>query len=145
MSACRLAEMNKVLLSGRLTRDPEVRYSPAGIAVATLALAVNRHYSDATGAWRESTTFVTVSAFRRTAELAGERLQKGSAVLVEGMLHSRSWTGSDGRPHSVLEVRADRVQFLDARVPDAEGADADAGDATSPGAGEHTPGSDLPF
>jgi single-strand DNA-binding protein len=115
VTSYRLAEINKVLLSGRLTRDAELRFTPAGVAVATLPLAHNRRYRDDAGEWKEDTTYVTVTVFRRLAELAGERLRKGSAVLVEGRLHGRSWTGTDGRTHKVLEVWGDRVQFLDAR------------------------------
>ena len=91
MNAVRLPYVNRVLLAGRLTRDPEVRYTPAGHAVATLALAANRPYRDQAGQWQEETCFTSVVVWDRQAELAGEHLKKGSAVYVEGRLTSRSW------------------------------------------------------
>lgn len=126
MQSYRLAEVNKVLLSGRMTRDVELRFTPAGVAVATLPLAMNRRFRDDAGEWKEDTTYVTVTVFRRLAELAGERLRRGSAVLVEGRLHGRSWTGADGRTHRVLEVWGDRLQFLDARSEPSENVELDA-------------------
>jgi single-strand DNA-binding protein len=145
MQGYRLPELNCVILSGRLTRDPEIRYSPAGIAVALLPLALNRRLRDANGDWREETSYVTVSVFRRLAEFARERLHRGSAVVVEGRLHSRVWTGADGRTRKVLEVRGDRIQFLDVRSDSrdliAEGPE----QTTSTKRTEQEAGGSLPF
>jgi single-strand DNA-binding protein len=113
MSDLRLVSINKVLLSGRLTRDPELRYTPSGVAVMTFSLALNRRYKDQTGEWKDEVSFVNVVAWQRQAELASEYLKKGSAVFVEGRLQSRSWETSEGQKRSVLEVRAERLQFLD--------------------------------
>ncbi|UCF78946.1 MAG: single-stranded DNA-binding protein [Candidatus Eiseniibacteriota bacterium] len=113
MSDVRLVSINKVLLSGRLTRDPELRYTPSGVAVITFSLALNRRYKDQSGEWKEEVSFVNVVAWQRQAELASEFLKKGSAVFVEGRLQSRSWETSEGGKRSVLEVRAERLQFLD--------------------------------
>ena len=138
MSAIRLPYLNKVLVTGRMTRDPEVRYTPAGHAVASLALAVNRPYKDQAGTWQEETCFLTVVVWDRQAELAGEHLKKGSAVFVEGRLASRSWETPEGQKRQVLEVRAERVQFLD-RPAETE---------TPPGeppAGESPGMTELPF
>jgi single-strand DNA-binding protein len=121
MSDVRLVSINKVLLSGRLTRDPELRYTPSGVAVLTFSLALNRRYKDQSGEWKEEVSFVNVVAWQRQAELASEYLKKGSAVYVEGRLQSRSWETSEGSKRSVLEVRAERLQFLD-RVRREEGA-----------------------
>jgi len=128
MSDVRLVSVNKVLLSGRLTRDPELRYTPSGVGVTTFSLALNRRYKDQSGEWKEEVSFVNVVAWQRQAELVSEYLKKGSAVFVEGRLQSRSWETSEGTKRSVLEVRAERLQFLDrARQQEetAEGRDAD--------------------
>lgn len=121
MSNLRLPHINRVMVTGRLTRDPEVRYTPAGHAVATLGLAVNRPYKDAAGAWQEETAYLPVVLWDQPAELAGQVLKKGSALYVEGRLTSRSWETLEGQKRQVLEVRAERVQFLER--PDAGGAD----------------------
>jgi single-strand DNA-binding protein len=113
MSDLRLVSINRVLLSGRLTRDPELRYTPSGVAVMTFSLALNRRYKDQSGEWKEEVSFVNVVVWQRQAELASEYLKKGSAVFVEGRLQSRSWETSEGQKRSVLEVRAERLQFLD--------------------------------
>ncbi|MFH0777996.1 MAG: single-stranded DNA-binding protein [Candidatus Eisenbacteria bacterium] len=113
MSEVRLASINKVLLSGRLTRDPELRYTPSGVAVLTFSLAANRRYKDQSGEWKEEVTFVNVVTWQRQAELASEFLKKGSAAFVEGRLQSRTWETNEGTKRSVIEVRAERLQFLD--------------------------------
>ncbi len=151
MQPVRVPELNKVLLAGRLVRDPELRFSPAGTAVASFTVAQNRRVQDSGGEWTESTTYVAISVFGRTAEVVKEHLLTGSAVLVEGRLHSRSWTGKDGKPRKVLEVRADRVQFLDAREkPEHEASSAaDSREPAGPGGhegdGPHYIEGDLPF
>jgi single-strand DNA-binding protein len=113
MSDLRLVSINKVLLSGRLTRDPELRYTPSGVAVMTFSLALNRRYKDQSGEWKDEVSYVNVVVWQRQAELASEYLKKGSAVFVEGRLQSRSWETSEGQKRSVLEVKAERLQFLD--------------------------------
>lgn len=122
MSNLRLPHINRVMVTGRLTRDPEVRYTPSGHAVATLGLAVNRPYKDAAGAWQEETAYLPVVLWDQPAELAGQVLKKGSALYVEGRLTSRSWETPEGQKRQVLEVRAERVQFLER--PEAGSADA---------------------
>lgn len=113
MSTLRLPHINRVTVTGRLTRDPEVRYTPSGHAVATLGLAVNRPYRDAAGAWQEETAYLPVVLWDQPAEQAGQYLKKGSALYVEGRLTSRSWETPEGQKRQVLEVRAERVQFLE--------------------------------
>jgi single-strand DNA-binding protein len=108
----RLLQLNDVRLVGRLTRDPEVRYTPKGQAVARLDLAVNRRYKDGTGEWREDTTFVPITVWREAAERCRERLKKGSPIYVEGRLRSTSWETKDGQKRSGIEVEAYRLQFL---------------------------------
>lgn len=107
-----MATMNKVFLAGNLTRDPEIRYSQSGKAVADLNLAVNRRYKTASGDLKEDVCFVNIVAWDRQAELAGEYLRKGSAILVEGSLRLDQWE-SNGEKRSRLRVVADRIQFLD--------------------------------
>lgn len=113
MADLRLPSLNRVLIAGRLTRDPELRYTPSGTAVCNLRLASSRRYKDRSGEWQDDATFVNVVAWSRTAENCGEYLKKGSAVLVEGRLQSRSWETEDGQKRSVVEINAIRVEFLD--------------------------------
>lgn len=107
-----MANMNRVFLAGNLTRDPEIRYTQAGKAIADLNLAINRRYKTASGELKEDTCFVNIVAWERQAELAGEYLRKGSAVLVEGSLRLDQWE-ANGEKRSRLRVVADRIQFLD--------------------------------
>ncbi len=107
-----MASLNKVLLIGNLTRDPELRYIPSGSAVATFTLAMNRVYKLQSGEKKEETSFVRVVVWGRMAEICGEYLTKGSPVFVEGRLQSRSWDGPDGQKRSAIEVIATSVQFL---------------------------------
>src|SRR5258708_24206620 len=108
----RLLQMNDVRLVGRLTRDPEVRYTTKGQAVARLDLAVNRRFKDGTGEWRDDTTFVPVTVWREAAERCRERLKKGNPIYVEGRLRSTHWETKDGQKRSGIEVEAYLLQFL---------------------------------
>lgn len=106
------ASLNKVFLMGNLTRDPELRYIPSGQAVASFSVAINRTYNSQSGEKKEEVSFVRVVVWRRLAEVCNEYLKKGSPVLVEGRLQSRSWEAQDGSKRSTLEVIADNIQFL---------------------------------
>ncbi len=110
-----MANYNKVILMGNLTRDPELRYTPSGTAVVNLRLAVNRKYRDRNGEQKEDACFLTIVVWDKQAELCNQYLQKGKPVFIEGRLQSRSFEDSSGSKRSVLEVRAERVQFLGAR------------------------------
>ncbi len=107
-----MASLNKVLLIGNLTKDPEMRYTPSGVAVANLRLAVNRKYKDKTGEWNEDTCFINVAAWDKQAEVCNQYLQKGRSIFVEGRLQSRSWETNDGQKRSMIDIRAERIQFL---------------------------------
>lgn len=107
-----MANFNKVMLMGNLTKDPEMRYTPQGVAVVNLRLAVNRRFRDKTQELKEETCFVTVVVWNRQAETCNQYLQKGSPVFIEGRLQSRSWEDNSGKTRQVIEVRAERVQFL---------------------------------
>jgi single-strand DNA-binding protein len=107
-----MASFNRVFLMGNLTKDPELRYTPQGMAVANLRLAVNRKYRTKTQELKEEVCFITVVVWNKQAETCNQYLHKGSPVFVEGMLQSRSWDDASGQKRSVVEVRADRIQFL---------------------------------
>ena len=112
-----MASFNKVILLGNLTRDPQVRYTPSGTAVAEIGLAVNRYWFDKqTNSRREETTFVDVTLWGREAEVAGEYLAKGRSVLVEGRLQLDSWDDkTTGQKRSKLRVVGERMQMLGSR------------------------------
>ena len=107
-----MASLNKVLLIGNLTKDPELRYTPNGTAVTDLRIAVNRRFKDRTGELKEDTCFVTVTAWDKQAEICNQYLQKGRQIFVEGILQSRSWETTDKQKRSTIDVRAERIQFL---------------------------------
>jgi single-strand DNA-binding protein len=107
-----MASLNRVFLIGNLTRTPELRYTPSGTAVADLRLAVNRNYTTQGGEKREETCFLTCVVWGKQAESCGEYLDKGSPVMVEGRLQTRDWETKDGQKRSVVEVVAERVQFM---------------------------------
>jgi single-strand DNA-binding protein len=107
-----MASLNKVLLIGRLTRDPEKRSTPSGMTVAELGVAVNRRYRASNGEDREETCFVNVTVWGKQAEACAEYLRKGSPLFVEGRLKLDEWE-KDGQKRSKLGVVAERVQFLE--------------------------------
>jgi len=109
-----MASYNKVLLMGNLTKDPELRYTPQGTAVANLRLAVNRKYRTKDQELKEEVCFITAVVWNKQAETCNQYLHKGSSVFVEGRLQSRSWEDNTGAKRSVIEVRAERVQFMGA-------------------------------
>lgn len=112
-----MASFNKVILLGNLTRDPQVKYTPSGTAVAEIGLAVNRYWFDKqTNSRREETTFVDVTLWSRDAEVAGEYLAKGRPVLIEGRLQLDTWDDkTTGQKRSKLRVVGERMQLLGSR------------------------------
>lgn len=104
--------LNKVFLMGNLTRDPELRYTPSGTAVATIGLAVNREYRDKNGEIQKEVCYIDVDVWARQAELCSEYLSKGAPVHVEGRLQYDTWENPEGERRSKHKIRADRVQFL---------------------------------
>jgi single-strand DNA-binding protein len=106
-----MASLNKVILLGNLTRDPELRYTPNGTAVSSFGLAVNRRYRQGDD-WKDEVCFVDIVTYGRQAETVGEYLSKGSMALVEGRLQWRSWESEDGQRRSKHEVVANTVQFM---------------------------------
>jgi single-strand DNA-binding protein len=125
-----MANLNRVLLIGNLTRDPEIRYTPKGTAVAEIGIAVNRVFSGEDGEKREEVTFVDVTLWSRLAELAEQYLKKGRSVFIEGRLQLDSWDDKQtGQKRSRLRVIAENLQFLGAR---SEGELGGAGGAPAP-------------
>ena len=110
-----MANFNKVILAGNLTRDPELRYTPKGTAIAKIGLAINRKWRSESGEMKEETTFVDVDAFGKTAETIGQYLKKGRPILVEGRLRYETWDDKQtGQKRSKLGVIMDSFQFMDA-------------------------------
>jgi single-strand DNA-binding protein len=103
--------LNRIILIGRLTRDPELRYTPTGVAVASFTLAVNRPYTSAQG--ERETDFIDIVVWRRLAETVSGHLHKGRLVAVQGRLQVRSYETQDGQRRRAYEVVADDVRFLD--------------------------------
>ncbi|SRR6056297_170649 len=109
-----MASFNRVILMGNLTRDIELRYTPGGMAVSDIAIAVNDRRKNANGDWVEETSFVDVTLFGRTAEVASEYLSKGSPIFVEGRLKQDRWE-KEGQKFSKLKVICDRMQLIGGR------------------------------
>ena len=129
-----MANLNKVFLIGRLTRDPELRYTQNGTAVAEFGLAMNRNYTTSAGEKREETTFVDVIVWQRKAEVICEYMSKGRTIFVEGRLELDRWETKDGQKRSKLRVVADNFQFLG-------GPRGGGGSGGRPGAGPRAEGS----
>lgn len=109
-----MANFNKVILAGNLTRDPELRYTPKGTAVCKITLAVNRTWTSESGEKKEDVTFVDIDAFARQAEVISQYLKKGRPVLVEGRLRYETWDDKQsGQKRSKLGVVLENFQFLD--------------------------------
>ena len=124
-----MASLNKVLIMGNLTRDPELRYTPKGTAVADIGLAVNRRVSDGNGNWSDETTFIDVTLWGRQAELAQQYLTKGRGCFVEGRLQLDTWDDREtGKKRSKLKVVGENLQFL----PDGRGSSGGGGGGGAP-------------
>jgi single-strand DNA-binding protein len=109
-----MASFNRVILMGNLTRDVELKFTQSGLAVTDIGLAVNDRRKNQAGEWVEEATFVDVTLWGRTAEVAGEYLSKGSPVLIEGRLKLDTWE-TDGQKRSKLHVVGERMQMLGSR------------------------------
>jgi single-strand DNA-binding protein len=117
-----MANFNKVILAGNLTRDPELRYTPKGTAIAKITLAINRTWKTESGENKEEVTFVDVDAFGRQAEVIGQYLKKGRPLLVEGRLRYDTWEDKQtNAKRSKLGVVLEGFQFLDSGRPDGAG------------------------
>jgi single-strand DNA-binding protein len=135
-----MASFNKVILMGNLTRDPELRYTPKGTAIAKIGLAVNRNWTSESGEKKEEVTFVDVDVFGRTAENVGQYMRKGRPILIEGRLRLDQWDDKQtGQKKSKLGVVAETVQFLGSAPGGGEGGAAAAPRAARPAAASSAP------
>lgn len=133
--------LNRIILIGRLTRDPELRYIPSGQPVASFTLAVDRPFVNQQG--ERGTDFIDIVAWRRLAEQVTQHLNKGRLVAVEGRLQIRSYETQDGQKRRVAEVVADAVRFLDRKAGAPEAAEAAPGAEAEPESEQG--GDDVPF
>jgi len=117
-----MANFNKVILMGNLTRDPQLRFLPSNTAVCDFGLAINRRYRGQDGELKDETCFVDVDVFGKPAETISQYMSKGRAILVEGRLRFRQWTTEDGQKRSKLSVVAERFQFVGGRAEGGGGA-----------------------
>ncbi len=107
-----MANLNKVFLIGNLTRDPELRYTPNGTAVASFGIAVNRTWSGQSGEKKEEVCFVDINMFGRRAEVINEYFSKGNPIFIEGRLQFNQWETKDGQKRNTLRVVAENFQFI---------------------------------
>lgn len=141
MADLKVPRVNYVLLSGRLTDDPQMTFTPKGTPVTKFRVASSRLYKDPlTGGWKEDTLFIDIKTFGELAERCHKRLSKGSPVLLEGRLNYRAWETPDGQKKSLIEIIGFRIQFLEKKaeeipeeIPEEEGII------------EEEPDEDLPF
>lgn len=110
-----MVSINTVILGGNLTRDPEVRYTPQGTAVATFGMAISRTFRTKEGEQKDEVCFIDVETWGRQAETCGEYLKKGRPVVVEGRLKLDTWENKEGQKRSKHKINALRVQFLGGR------------------------------
>ncbi len=111
----RMPDMNSVMIAGNLTKDPVIRTTSNGTPVTNFWIASNRRFRDNMGQWRENVCFVGVVAWYKLAESCVRNLKKGNAVLIEGELQSRSLRSENGRARNIVEIKANRIQFLNKR------------------------------
>ena len=148
-----MANFNKVILIGNLTRDPELRYTPKGTAIAKIALAINRTWKTETGETKEEVTFVDIDAFGRQAETLGQYMKKGRPIMIEGRLKLDTWDDKQtNQKRSKILVTAENVKFLSSGQPREGGAPENARNRppatpapTASEPAEEPPSDDVPF
>lgn len=113
MSDFRMPDLNHVQIAGRLTRDPELRYLPSGMAVCKMGLAVSRFYKTKDGEKKEETLFINVTTWGKSAEYCNEYMKKGHALMVSGSLRSNDFEDKQGQKRSVIEITGERVQAME--------------------------------
>ncbi|HTP66542.1 MAG TPA: single-stranded DNA-binding protein [Geobacteraceae bacterium] len=142
-----MASLNKVMLIGNLGKDPEVRYTSNGTAVASFSLATSERFKNKNGEWEDRTEWHNITLWGRLAEIAGEYLAKGRTVFIEGRLQTRKWQDRDGRDRYTTEIVGDKMQMLSGK---GEGARQGAGRPESQEAPAYeepvfNPDDDIPF
>ncbi|MRR55580.1 MAG: single-stranded DNA-binding protein [Deltaproteobacteria bacterium] len=148
-----MASLNKVMLIGNLGKDPEVRYTTSGTAVASFSLATSERFKNRSGEWEDKTEWHNVTLWGRLAEIAGEYLAKGKTVYIEGRLQTRKWQDRDGRDRYTTEVVADKMQMLGGKGEGGgrQGSSAKSSDDSGFGASQgyeepvFNPDDDIPF
>ncbi len=133
--------LNKVLLIGRLTRDPETRALPSGQSLTSFGMATDRFYTDKTGQKQQQTEFHNIVSFGRLAEIASQYLTKGSLVLIEGRLQTRGWKDSSGNQRSRTEIITERIQL----GPKSAGKTAPSGEKPTVPTGDKVPTEEIPI
>lgn len=137
MAELKMPELNHVIVAGNLTKDPIFRQTSNGTPVVNFHIAANRRYKDSSNQWQEDVCYVGVVAWNKLADSCKDRLRKGSAVLVDGELQSRTFKTDDGRNRTIVEIKAKRIQFLnkfsksDDDIEKSETASVDEADDTS--------------
>ncbi len=146
-----MVNFNKVILIGNLTRDPEVRYTPAGTAVADFRIAVNNRYKQG-DELKSEVSYIDIVVFGRQAESCGQYLSKGDGVLIDGRLRERRWDTEDGQKRSKYEVVAQNVRFMPKRASALSAEQAGTAGVADPSAGRQEeeevteePGDNVPF
>ncbi len=148
MADLRVPEINNVTLAGRLTRDPDLKHTPGGLAICEIGLACTRYFKGKDGERKEDTLFVEITVFDKQAEFLGDKLRKGRPIYVEGSLNYSQWEDKDtGKKRSKIDVRARRIQMLD--WDDQGGGGQRSGGASQGysdrGGSEPAPEDDIPF
>lgn len=131
--------LNSVQLIGNLTRDPELRYTPQGTAVATFSIATNRSWTTDAGEKKEETDFHRIVAWNKLGELCSQLLTKGRKVYVHGRLTNRTWTGQDGQQRNTTEIIIDDMIILDSRRESGRGEESEENQDIASGRQEQTP------
>jgi single-strand DNA-binding protein len=116
MAELKMPEINYVIIAGNLTKDPVCRMTTNNTPVVNFSIASNRKYKDSSNQWQEDVCYIGIVAWNKLAESCRDRLRKGSAVLVDGELQSRTWKNEDGNNRSIVEIKARRIQFLNKRA-----------------------------
>ncbi len=136
-----MASLNKVLLIATLGRDPEVRYTASGTAVAGFSVATNERFKNKSGEWEDRTEWHTIVLWGRLAEIAGEHLSKGKSVYIEGRIQTRKWQDRDGKDRYITEIVGERLQLLSKKDNGRSDEPASDSNGQSPPPG----GDDYPF
>lgn len=139
-----MAGINKVILVGNLGRDPEVRYTPSGTAVANFTLATTETWTDRDGQKQSHTEWHRIVAWRRLGEICGEYLSKGKQVYIEGRIRTREWEDQDGNKRKTTEIEAQTMQMLGSRAQDEPSVHTNSGRGTESGPTGPTE-DDIPF
>lgn len=142
----RMPDVNEIRLAGRLTRDPELKYTAGDVALCKLGMAINKKYKTKAGEQREETLFINVTVWGKSAEWCGEHLRVGYPVLVSGRLTQNEWVApGTGEKRSTIEVNADRVQCLRWESNGQQSGDYEPAPGQRPQAEEPIPEDEIPF